>query len=262
MLGLHERGIPYTDVTVPPLSVFVHSGFLMPAAKIDGGPWMLDSERILVELGFTPVEAETKAAVVRLFLACARFRALDGLGFWRRFSIVRDGHPSGPRRHWNGFWRAFLTFYFFVLVSLAARLGTLEHREELVRRLSRWDQRCGESAPFLGGDAPDLLDLQLFGLVQMCGSVPGEPLDVIREAPELDRLRSWIARMQKRFSDHPHLYSAPFFEPRLPPMGEAPASERFVFWLGAFSAWLVLPLSLAMTIFSAYRARKTGYALG
>ena len=36
----------------PPLSVFLNSGVLMPSAKIDDAPWMLDSETILVSLGF------------------------------------------------------------------------------------------------------------------------------------------------------------------------------------------------------------------
>jgi hypothetical protein len=37
-------------VAVPPLSVLLSSGVLMPAASIDSGSWLLDSERILVEL--------------------------------------------------------------------------------------------------------------------------------------------------------------------------------------------------------------------
>jgi len=55
LLGLHEKGIAHTVITVPPLSVFSNSGILMPAAKIDDGPWLLDSGRILGKLGFSEV---------------------------------------------------------------------------------------------------------------------------------------------------------------------------------------------------------------
>jgi hypothetical protein len=56
LLGLHQKKIGHTLVTVPPLSLFQSSGILMPAARIDDGPWMLDSERILVEIGFSEVD--------------------------------------------------------------------------------------------------------------------------------------------------------------------------------------------------------------
>ena len=60
LLGVHERGIPHTLISVPPLSVFLNSGILMPAARIDDGPWLLDSSRILGELGFSKVEPTDK----------------------------------------------------------------------------------------------------------------------------------------------------------------------------------------------------------
>ena len=53
LLGLHERGISHTLLTIPPLSVFLNSGVLMPAASLDGGPWRLGSGAILADPQFT-----------------------------------------------------------------------------------------------------------------------------------------------------------------------------------------------------------------
>jgi hypothetical protein len=72
LLGLHENEIAHTLATIPPLSVFLRSGVLMPAAKIDDGPW----------------------------------------NFWRRFSYARDDHSKLTRRMWKQFWRSFSIFYF------------------------------------------------------------------------------------------------------------------------------------------------------
>jgi hypothetical protein len=52
LLGVYDRQIPHTVRTVPPLSLFLHSGIMMPAAKFDQAPWVLDSERILASVDF------------------------------------------------------------------------------------------------------------------------------------------------------------------------------------------------------------------
>ncbi|HIF95316.1 MAG TPA: hypothetical protein EYQ60_19680, partial [Myxococcales bacterium] len=53
LLALHDQRIEHTIELAPPLSLFLESGILMPAARIDAAPWLLDSERILCGLGYS-----------------------------------------------------------------------------------------------------------------------------------------------------------------------------------------------------------------
>ena len=258
LLGLHQKEIAHTLVTVPPLSVFLSSGVLMPAARIDGGPWLLDSERILVELGFSEVEADARRALQVVFGSGAMRRADDPWKFWQRFSYARDGHPMMLRRLWNQFWRSFSILYFFTLITMGRRARPRPTPERLVREFSFFQERLVPGGEFLGGGAPDTVDLQLFGLVQMCASMPGPSLAVLREDPTLQRLREWVESMQRRFSDYTHLYSARDFEPRLPEMDPAPALERFFYWSGAALMWIAFPITLPTALYFARRVRKKG----
>ncbi|MCG8589462.1 MAG: hypothetical protein MJE66_09245 [Proteobacteria bacterium] len=258
LLGLHEKQIPYTVVIAPGLSVFLNSGVLMPAAKIDDGPWLLDSGRILFELGFSEVEADRRQALLAAFAGAAMHRTESPWQFWHRFSYVRDGHPVLARRLWNQFWRAFSMFYFFTLITVLRRTRPAATTEELARSFSGWRERLVSGAEFFGGSTPDTVDFQLFGLIQMCASIPGRPLAVLRHDPELARLREWIAAMQSRFSGHAHLYSAGYFEPELPEITSATAIERFCYWSGALLMWVAFPITLPTTVYFAWRVRRKG----
>ena len=262
LLGLNELKIEHTLVTVPPLSVFARSGILMPAARIDDGPWLLDSERILVELGFSEVDAESRRKLLALFLSGARQRTRDPWAFWSRFAQARDEHPSTARRLWNHFWRTFSVFYFFSLISVLRRSQPEPTPEQLVEEFAYWEERLAPGVEFLGGRAPDTVDLQLFGLVQMFASIPGASLATLEQTPGLQRLRNWISRMQSRFADYDHLYSAPCFEPRLPEIDRANPLERTFYWSGAALMWLGLPITLATTFYFVRRVRKKGLQRG
>jgi glutathione S-transferase len=249
LLGLQERGIEYRTRTIPPLAVFLRSGILMPAASINGGLWMLDSEGILVALGFAEVPREVRRELTVAFTRCAAHRRDDMLEFWRRFGLVREEEPSWARRHWNFFWRAFAAFYFFCVLTVARRAVGRSTPEQSVQLFSALQKRLDPEAGFFGGERPDTVDLQLFGIVQMLGSIPGPPLSVLREDPALEPLRGWIARMQHRFENHPGLYSGPYFEPLLPAPETAGTSERIAFGCGAALMWLAFPLTLLTALF-------------
>lgn len=258
LLGLHENEIAHTLVTIPPLSVFLRSGVLMPAAKIDDGPWLLDSERILVELDFSEVEADARSALLVAFGSGALRRADGPWNFWHRFSYARDDHPKLTRRMWNHFWRSFSIFYFFTLIRMGRRTRPRPTREPLALGFSFFQERLRPGAEFLGGGAPDTVDLQLFGLVQMCASIPGPSLAVLREDPTLQPLRGWVEAMQRCFSDYTHLYSAREFEPRLPEIARASTLERFFYWSGAALMWIAFPITLPTALYLARRVRKKG----
>jgi glutathione S-transferase len=258
LLGLHQKKIAHTLVTVPPLSVFLNSGILMPAAKIDDGPWLLDSERILVAIGFSNVDADARRALLVAFGSAAMRRTDDAWSFWYRFSYARDGHPKLRRRLWNQFWRSFSIFCFFTLIRMGRRARPTATPEQLAHGFSFFQERLRPGAEFLGGGAPDTVDLQLFGLVQMCASIPGPSLAVLREDLTLRPLREWVEAMQRCFSDYAHLYSAQAFEPRLPEIGPASALERFFYWFGAALMWIAFPITLPTTLYLAQRVRKKG----
>jgi glutathione S-transferase len=256
LLGLHEKNIPHTLVTVPPLSVFLESGVLMPAAKIDEGPWLLDSERILVALGFSEVKPDVHSALEGGFFTSAMRRADDPWQFWYRFSSARDEHPVAARRLWNHFWRAFSIFYFFTLIRLGRRQQPATTEERSIEQFSFFQDLIPGDQSFLGGDTPNTVDLQLFGLVQMCASIPVPAIQLLQHEPKLERLRSWISAMQDRFGDYTHLYTATLFEPKRPETKAAGPIERALFWCGAAMMWLTLPISLAITFYLGLRGRK------
>jgi hypothetical protein len=228
----------------------------MPAAKIDDGPWLLGSERILEALGFSEVESDERRMLQTVFVSGAMRRADHPFEFWHRFSLARDCHPEIARRLWNHFWRAYSIFYFFSLITIARR--SRPTTEQLVAEFSFWQERFVAGSDFFGGDAPDTVDLQLFGVVQMCASIPGPSLEVLRAAPELSRLREWIEIMQRRFASYDHHYTAPHFEPKLAEIETASAPERFCFWCGAVSMWVAFPITLPMVLYFARRIRKKG----
>jgi glutathione S-transferase len=258
LLGLHEKRVAHTLTLAPPLSVFRNSGVLMPAAKIDDGEWTLDSERILVSLGFSPVEEEVHADLMALFRSSAMRRADSPWEFWRRFSWVRDGHPAAPRRLWNQFWRTFSIFYFFTMITLARSRVPKAPREQLVEEYQALQRRLAPDDRFFAGDAPSTFDLQLFGIVQMLASIPGTALTVLREEPSLDRLREWIEAMQQRFERYEHLYTARTFAPNVAEKTVAPLHERLCFWLGGATMFAALPITLPLVFFLVGSIRRRG----
>jgi len=256
LLGLHQKQIAHTLVTVPPLRLFLRSGILMPAARFDDGTWLYDSEKILVELGFSEVPEDVRATLWRVFLSGAMRRIDDPWKFWHAFSYVRDGHPFLPRRLWNHFWRSFSVFYFFTTITLGRRGRARPTPEQLTGLFSSLQERLAPGAEFLGGTEPGTADLQLFGLVQMFATIPGLSFEVLQEEPSLQPLREWCARIQQRAADYTHLYSARDFEPKGPDVQPAPLLDRLSYWSGAALMWLALPITFPTVMHFVRRVQK------
>ena len=249
LLGLHEKGIPHKSTTVPPLSLLVISGILMPAAQFEGGCWVHDSERLLVRLGFSTVLKKDRKMMLTTFSSSASQRTESVWEFWHLWSYVRDEHPNQVRRLWNHFWRSFSVFYFFLVICVARGRFGQSSNTKLSKNFMYWEDKLASGNLFLVGDTPDTLDLQLFGMVQMFASIPGRSLRVLQCNPKLPRLREWIERMQRRFSDYTHLYSGPHFEPRFPSPVFSTRTERGFFWLGCLVMWLAFPITLLTTVY-------------
>ena len=137
LLGLHERGIRHTLITFPPASLFFESGVLMPAARFDDGPWMLDSARILTALGFEAPTHDESRTLGAIFGASARERTDPPFRFWRLFSTVRDDDPRPLARLWNQLRRPFSTFYFFCLITFMRGRTKRATPDELGARVAR-----------------------------------------------------------------------------------------------------------------------------
>ena len=257
LLGLHEKRIPHTVLTAPPASVFANSGILMPAASIDGRAWMLGSGEILAELGFSKVSPEDTRAVFRALYGAPQ-RVDSGPRFWSRWSRVRDGRETLVGRLWNHFLRAFSVLYFYLTLKSVARQLKLATPDG-PRQFLPWERRLQENGgPFLGGDQPDTLDLQLFGAVQSLCSIPIPPVAILQSDPALPRLREWIGAMHRRFADYRHLYSGGAFEPFLPPTEPAPVLERSAFWAGSLFMLIAFPITVPLWAYYMLRVRRTG----
>ena len=257
LLGLHEKGIPYTLRTVPPRRLFLKSGILMPAARFDSENWQLDSDAILERVGFAAVSAEDKLALYSAWNGVAH-RVDSGPRFWGAWSLVRDPNPSLLPRLGNHFLRTFAVLYFYLLISTMIRIGNRSDPENFTDQFLDWEERLEanaktQSGPYLGGSQPGILDMMLFGIIQCHCSIRVPPVLALQEDLRLARLRSWIATMQERFADYEHLYSGVFFEPRSPAPAQSTALERASFWIGSAFMLLAFPISVPLIVFFARR---------
>ncbi len=263
LLGLHERGIPTRLTQTPPLAIAFDTGIFMPAVRYDdAGPWHYDSATILSALGFEPIEAVDLGAMQTLFLRNAWVRVDSPLDFFASWSRLREDAPNPVVRAWRHFTRTLAPFYFFVLISVGRRRSTRPSRAKLVAGFAHFERQLAGGAPFLAGETPGVADLQLFGQIQMLGSIPGEPLDVVQSDPALPNLRAWISRLHARWIDYPHLHSGPFFEPRAGAPRECGPIGRACFWAGLGVLVLALPLSLAATFYFVGRVGRKGFRAG
>ncbi len=257
LLGLHDRGISHTVTTAPPLSVFLESGILMPAARIDGNAWQLDSAEILQRVGYAPVSSEDKLAIFDAWQG-VRHRPDRASRFWGAFSLIRDPHPSLILRLRNHYLRSFATLYFYLLIRLMVLTGKAPDPENFVDQFLYWEEKLEESAgDYLGGAEPDTLDMMLFGIIQCHCSIPVPPIATMQSDPKLTRLRAWIGAMQRRFADYRHLYSGVYFEPRSPAPLAATSLEQAAFWLGSISMLILFPITIPLILFFASRIQRS-----
>lgn len=75
---------------------------------------------------------------------------------------------------------------------------------------------------------------------------PTLPLEALRHHDRLNLVRQWIGNMQARFSDYSHLYSGKYFEPHQPQPSSENAMQRFIFFFGLLTMFVLLPLTLSL----------------
>jgi glutathione S-transferase len=257
LLGLHEAGIAHSLTSLPPLAVFLNSGVMMPAARIDDEPWMLESADILQRVGYESI-ADEEMRLVRSAWRGVMHRTDSAALFWGGFSLAGDSDTSFIRRMRNNFLRSFVTLYFFLLIRIGGRLARSRDPENFGDQFLPFEERLELSgAPYLSGQAPNTLDFLLFGIIQCHCSVYVSPVSALQSDPRLGKLRAWIGTMQDRFREYERLYSGLYFAPHSSPPTWASPLERATFWAGAAVMWAAFPVTFPLVAFLAIRARRS-----
>ena len=89
LLGLREKGIKHELLLLPPHAVLRKWGVLMPAVSIDGGPWEIDSTKILEKFGFGPVSKKEIRLVQSAWQSVLQ-RPNNPLRFFAGFARIRN----------------------------------------------------------------------------------------------------------------------------------------------------------------------------
>jgi len=257
LLGLHDARIPHSLTSLPPLETFLKSGVMMPAARIDDGPWQLESADILRNVGFKPITDEQMHLVRGAWQGVTR-RTDSAALFWGGFSLAGDCNPSFVHRVVNNFFRSFVTLYFFLLIRTLVLFVRSDDPENFGNQFLPFEEMLEASgAPFLCGQEPNTLDFELFGVIQCHCSIYVPPVTALQSDSRLGKLRAWIGNMQERFKDYDHLYSGAYFAPHSGPPTWASPLQRTVFWLGAVFMIAIFPVSVPLIAFLAIRNRRS-----
>lgn len=257
LLGLADRKVPFTIITAPPFDLFKRSGVLMPAARIDGQPWMLQSEAILCELGFREIGRDDKRAINRT--ARGGVHRIDSTPrFWREWSLVRDGAPRHLTRLKHSFLRPFSVLYFQLALSRLSRdPRSSTDTEGYERQYLYWEEKlAGSEGPFIDGETPGTRDFMLFGVLQCHASIEVPPAAVLQTSQALPMIRGWIAAMQNRYPEYQHLYSGAYFEPTRPKPKKAGNVEQVAFWVGSVAVLLAFPLTVPLAMYYQKKVRR------
>ena len=124
LLALHDKGIKYNLVQIPPSKVFSKWGVYMPAISIDDEPWEIESTEILVKLGYkTILEEEIKAA--QNAWQGVLHRTDNPFGFFSAFSRGGQSSKSFVNNAISNFLLSFIAFYMFTLISIGKWLSLI-----------------------------------------------------------------------------------------------------------------------------------------
>lgn len=258
LLGLHEKRISHSLRSTPAFEQFRAIGILMPTARIDGGPWKFHSYEILQQVGFERVSPQELSEVYRAWVG-VQHRVDNALRFFTQFSYVTDSSSSTWRRLCNHVLRSFISLYFYLMLKGMVLFSGVEDPENLGDPFRNFEQRLADqNSRFLCGEAPGIVDLLLFGVMQCHCSIPVPQIKAVQEDPELSHVRAWIAAMQERFADYPHLYSGVYFEPYSPAPARSSRVDQAAFWFGAICMLIAFPVTFALIAYYAIRVGRAG----
>ena len=257
LLSLYDNKLNYNIRTIPTLSLLSKSGVMMPAIRIDDSQWKLDSMEILLSLGYDPIPSSEKKLIFRTWQG-VQHRVDNPLKFFYYFSLCRGFNKNKIFNLISHALRPIITIYFFTLLNIIKiKIKKFNSNENFLDQYTYWNNKLSEQGTkFFGGDVLNIIDYQLFGIIQSHCSIPFLPLiETLQKNQELECLRKWISNMQFKFADYPHLYSANYFNPVQQNITRASTTEKTIYWLGLITMLILLPVTVIMLLYL-YSKRK------
>ena len=248
LLALHDKGIKYNLLQIPPSKVFNKWGVYMPAVSIDDEPWEIESTKILVKLGYKNIlEEEIKAA--QNAWQGVLHRTDNPFRFFSAFSRGGQSSKSFVNNAISNFLLSFIAFYMFTLISIGKWRLKQKEPKNFGDQFLYWEKILRTSkGDFLDGDEPGTRDMVMFGMIQCHASIPVPALEAMLHDERLHQLRIWISTMQERFREYPYLYSTRFFEPKVSQIKPASSFQRIVFFFGLLAMFLTIPISVPLVL--------------
>ena len=257
LLSLYDNKLNYNIRTIPTLSLLSKSGVMMPAIRIDDSQWKLDSMEILLSLGYDPIPSSEKKLIFRTWQG-VQHRVDNPFKFFYYFSLCRGFNKNKIFNLISHALRPVITIYFFTLLNIIKiKIKKFNSNENFLDQYTYWNNKLAEQGTkFFGGDVLNIIDYQLFGIIQSHCSIPFLPLiETLQKNQELECLRKWISNMQFKFADYPHLYSANYFNPVQQNITRASTTEKTIYWLGLITMLILLPVTVIMLLYL-YSKRK------
>ena len=257
LLCLYDNKLNYNIRTIPTLSLLSKSGVMMPAIRIDDSQWKLDSMEILLSLGYDPIPSSEKKLIFRTWQG-VQHRVDNPFKFFYYFSLCRGFNKNKIFNLISHALRPIITIYFFTLLNIIKiKIKKFNSNENFLDQYTYWNNKLSEQGTkFFGGDVLNIIDYQLFGIIQSHCSIPFLPLiETLQKNQELECLRKWISNMQFKFADYPHLYSANYFNPVQQNITRASTTEKTIYWLGLITMLILLPVTVIMLLYL-YSKRK------
>ena len=257
LLSLYDNKLNYNIRTIPTLSLLLKSGVMMPAIRLDDLQWKLDSMKILLSFGYAPISNSEKKLIFKTWQG-VQHRVDNPFKFFYFFSLCRGYNKNKIFNLISHALRPVITIYFFTLLNIIKiKVKKFNSNENFFDQYIYWNNKLSEQGTkFFGGDALNIIDYQLFGIIQSHCSIPFMPLiETLQKNKELDSLRKWISNMQFKFADYPHLYSANYFNPMQQNITRASTIEKTIYWLGLITMLIFLPVTVIVLLYL-YSKRK------
>ena len=257
LLSLYDNKLNYNIRTIPTLSLLSKSGVMMPAIRFGDSQWKLDSMEILLSIGYDPIPSSEKKLIFRTWQG-VQHRVDNPFKFFYYFSLCRGFNKNKFFNLISHALRPIITIYFFTLLNIIKiKIKKFNSNENFLDQYIYWNNKLLEQGTkFFGGDALNIIDYQLFGIIQSHCSIPFFPLiETLQKNQELGCLRKWISNMQFKFADYPHLYSANYFNPVQQNIARASTIEKTIYWVGLIAMLILLPVTVII-FFYLFSKRK------
>lgn len=251
LLCLYFNKINYNIRTIPTVGLLIKSGVMMPALRIENSQWKLDSMNILQTLGCDPISSSESKLIFKTWRG-VQHRADNPFKFFYSFSLCKGFYRNKFINLFYHACRPLISIYFLILLNIIKiKLKKFDTKENFIDQYVYWNNRLSnQDTNFFGGDTLNIIDYQLFGIIQSHCSIPYYPLiKTLQKNEELVYLRKWISNMHIKFAHYPHLYSADYFNPKQKNIQKSTFLERAAYWSGLMTMFVILPFTIILILY-------------